>query len=464
MRGAFEPRVWKAPRRQRVLSRRRRNACVLCGALALGCAAISLVLSLGLGVKPISAEVASASVMPELPGALASIQSPEDLQSSPTDSPDVQPASDGLVVLTGRIRRGGTLGSTLAKQGLPAPVVQEIASALRPVFDVRAVQPNDLYALIRDPNGEVLSFEIQRGRKTVYRVERSEDGALEPSATRLAKERRLLHVGGTVEKSLFESMLTLGERPELVQAFADIFAFELDFSTQTRPGDEFRLVFEKFYDQNGFVEYGNILAAQYRNDERDHTAIRFEDEHGERAGYFTPDGKSVRRSFLRAPVNYTRISSGYSLARLHPIFKVRRKHEGIDYAAPAGTPVWSIGDGVVAFQGWQGGFGRLVKIRHANGFISYYGHLSRFSHVLRVGSRVSQKQVIGYVGSSGWATGPHLDFRLQRNGRFVNPLQVKFPHGDPIRLEDRERFESVRDELLAELLQTEPGLVLEAGM
>jgi murein DD-endopeptidase MepM/ murein hydrolase activator NlpD len=259
-------------------------------------------------------------------------------------------------------------------------------------------------------------------------------------------------------------MLALGERAELVQAFADIFAYEVDFSTQTRPGDEFRLVFEKFYDQNGFVEYGNILAAQYRTDERDHTAIRFEDEHGERAGYYTPDGRSVRRSFLRAPVNYTRISSGYSLSRLHPIFKRRRPHEGIDYAAPSGTPVWSVGDGVVVFQGWSGGFGRLLKIRHANGFVSYYGHLSRFANQTRVGTRVKQKQVIGYVGATGWATGPHLDFRLQRNGRFVNPLQTKFPHGEPIGVEDRERFESIRDGLLAELRQTEPGLVLEAGM
>jgi murein DD-endopeptidase MepM/ murein hydrolase activator NlpD len=417
-----------------------------------------------MGLRPLPGEAAQARLVPDLPQPLTSVEAAISLASEAAAAGQTEAPPEGLVVLTGRIQKGGTLGSTLSAEGLPTSVVREIAAALRPVFDVRKVQPDDLYALIRDSEGEVISFEIQRGRKTVYRLERSESGELEPSASRLAQERRLLHVAGVIEKSLFESMLALGERPDLVQAFADIFAFELDFSTQTRPGDEFRLVFEKFYDQKGFVEYGHILAAQYRNADRDYTAIRFEDEHGERAGYYTPEGRSVRRAFLRAPVNYTRISSGYSLARLHPIFKVRRKHEGIDYAAPTGTPVWSVGDGVVAFQGWSGGFGRLVKIRHQGGFVSYYGHLSRFASSLRVGSRVSQKQVIGYVGSTGWATGPHLDFRLARNGRFVNPLTTTFPHGDPIGREDRERFESVRDELLAELRQREPGLVLEAGM
>jgi murein DD-endopeptidase MepM/ murein hydrolase activator NlpD len=373
-------------------------------------------------------------------------------------------SQSSLNVVTGKLGRGGNLGSTLGRHGVPALQVQEITRALRGLLDVRSVQPDDFYALIRDEQGAVLSFELQRGRQKVYRLERAEDGSLQASEEVLPLERRVTQVGGVVDRSLFASVLALGEGAELVQAFSDIFAYEFDFSTQTRPGDEFRIVFEKHYDRNGFVGYGNVLAAQYRTPERELVGLRFEDEHSSGAAYYTPDGKSLRKAFLKAPVNYTRISSGFSYARLHPIFKQRRKHEGIDYAAPTGTPVWSIGDGVVVFQGWSGGFGRLVKVKHANGYVSYYGHLSRFSKGLRVGSRVTQKQVVGYVGMTGWATGPHLDFRLERGGRFVNPLNVSFPHGEPIRTEDRERFQNVRDELLAELRSADPAIVLEAGM
>ena len=172
----------------------------------------------------------------------------------------------------------------------------------------------------------------------------------------------------------------------------------------------------------------------------------------------------MRRTFLRAPVKYSRISSRYSKSRLHPILNVRRPHEGIDYAAPTGTPIWAVAEGEVIFKGWSGGFGRLIKIRHNNGYVSYYGHLSRYAGNLKVGSRVEQQQVVGYVGSTGLATGPHLDYRLKVDGRFVDPLKVRFPHGAPVPNEELDRFAALRDELLAELSNVSPPLVLEAGM
>jgi murein DD-endopeptidase MepM/ murein hydrolase activator NlpD len=159
-----------------------------------------------------------------------------------------------------------------------------------------------------------------------------------------------------------------------------------------------------------------------------------------------------------------RISSGYTNRRLHPVLKVRRPHWGVDYAAPTGTPVWAVARGEVIFAGWQGGFGRLIKIRHQNGYISYYGHLSRYAAGLRAGQHVSQQQVIGYVGSSGLATGPHLDYRLQVNGRFIDPLKLSIPTGEPIPLEERERFEAQRDERLAELSAAQPAIVLDASL
>ena len=163
-------------------------------------------------------------------------------------------------------------------------------------------------------------------------------------------------------------------------------------------------------------------------------------------------------------MRYSRITSRYSTSRLHPILKVRRAHEGIDYAAPIGTPVWAVADGVVVSRGWSGGLGRLIKVRHSNGYTSYYGHLSRYGEGLAVGDRVSQKQVIAYVGSTGLSTGPHLDYRLRHLGRFVNPLTVRFPHGSSITVQDQERFARVRDSLMSELHAAAPSMVLEAGM
>jgi len=378
-------------------------------------------------------------------------------------SPEVpEPAPSTLRVVTGHIPRGGTLGSALQAQGVTHGAVDRISRTLRPLFDFRHAQPGDFYALIQDESQTILSFEYQRGRRIVYRLERNEQG-LRPTRSELPLERRVVRLGGVINRSLFESVLELGEGAELTEAFADVFIWDIDFSSQTRPGDEFRVVVEKFYDRDGFVRYGKVLAAQYRSGERQFTGLYFEDGDGY-GDYYAPDGNSMRRTFLRAPVNYTHISSRYSKSRLHPILKVRRSHEGIDYAAPVGTDVWAVADGEVIFKGREGGLGRLLKVRHNNGYISYYGHLSGYAKGIRAGARVRQKQVIGYVGQSGLATGPHLDYRLKLAGRFVDPLKVSFPAGDPVSVAGKGRFGEVRDLRMVELRDASPPLVLEAAM
>jgi murein DD-endopeptidase MepM/ murein hydrolase activator NlpD len=375
-------------------------------------------------------------------------------------APEPEPA---LHVVTGKIARGSTVGMALSGQGIPGPVIHALSHALRPVFDFRRARAGDFFTLIRGADEEVLSFEYQHGREKVYRLRRAPSGDLVPSDDRVPLELRVVPVAGIIEDSVFAAMTELGEGPDLVHAFADVFVWDVDFSKQVRPGDQFRLLVEKFYDGKGFVRYGRVLAAEYRTSQRVHTALYYEDASGE-GDYFTPDGKSVRRSFLRAPLKFVRISSGYTNRRLHPVLKVRRPHWGVDYAAPTGTPVWAVARGEVIFAGWQGGFGRLIKIRHQNGYISYYGHLSRYAAGLRAGQHVSQQQVIGYVGSSGLATGPHLDYRLQVNGRFIDPLKLSIPTGEPIPLEERERFEAQRDERLAELSAAQPAIVLDASL
>jgi len=258
-----------------------------------------------------------------------------------------------------------------------------------------------------------------------------------------------------VDSSLHEAIVALGEQGQLANDFSEIFAWDLDFSRSVRTGDEFRVLYERLYlddadDGEVYVGPGRILAARFDGAAGDFSAFYFEPEKGH-GGYYRPDGRSVERQFLQAPLRYSRISSSYTSARRHPILKITRPHHGIDYAAPVGTPLWAVADGKIIYRGWAGGFGNLVKIRHSNGYVSYYAHLSRFASGLAVGSAVQQKQVIGYVGSSGLATGPHVCFRVAKDGHFVNPARLQIPLGVPVPRDRQHIFETTRDVLLTEL-------------
>lgn len=408
------------------------------------------------GAAPVAA--AQAPSVPELVTALApGFQGPVQPLLAAEAPPD-----DSIRVLTGHIAQGGTLAEAMAERQVSPATVHEISGAIRPIFDFRLARPGDFFSLILAPDDSILSFEFQRGRSQVYRAWREEgpQGRLVAEASERPLERRRVHLSGAIDHSLFESVLDLGETSDLVQQFAEIFSWDFDFSKQTRPGDRFEMEFEKFSDEKGLVRYGKILAARYRSRGESYTAIYFEDRDGY-GDYYHPDGTSLRGAFLRAPVKYSRISSGYTRSRLHPILKVRRAHLGVDYAAPRGAPVWAVADGTVASRRWNGGLGRTIQIRHSNGFTSYYGHLSRFAAGLRVGDRVRQKQVIGYVGSSGLSTGPHVDFRLRTGAGFVNPRKVHFPKGKPISVQNYPAFEGTRDALLVRFHGYAPDGVLE---
>ncbi len=372
-------------------------------------------------------------------------------------------SDSSLTIVTGRVPRNGTLSGALRGSGVAPEMVETVARSLRSVFDVRGARPGDFYALIRDQSGQILSFEFQRGRAEVYRIERDAAGNLIASRETAALERRVIQLGGVVKRSLFDALTDLGEGPGLVHAFTDIFAWDFDFSTQTRPGDEFRVVFEKFYDKDGFVRYGRVQAAEYRAARRDFVALWFEDENGA-GGYYSPDGNSLRRSFLAAPLKYSRISSRYTMSRLHPILHSTRPHEGVDYAAPVGTPVWAVADGEVVFADWAGGFGKTVRVKHRSGYVSSYAHLSRYARGLRVGQQVAQKQLVGFVGATGLATGPHLDFRLSQNGRYLDPMRLRIDAGEPVPPRARSRFARIKEARLAELREAQPAIVLDAAM
>ena len=266
---------------------------------------------------------------------------------------------------------------------------------------------------------------------------------------------QVVRIAGLVMSSLHDAVVALGERGQLANDFAEIFAWDVDFSRSVQFGDEFAVLYERLYrddEDEGevYVRPGRILAARYKGAVGEYSALYFELEEG-RGGYYRPDGGSVERQFLLAPLRFSRISSRFSSARRHPILKITRPHHGIDYVAPAGSPLWSVADGRVMYRGWAGGFGNLVKIRHNNGYVSYYAHLSRFAKGLAVGQTVQQKQVIGYVGQTGLATGPHVCFRIAKDGRYVDPRRLQTPAGDPVPPELLASFQVTRDVLLSEL-------------
>jgi len=254
---------------------------------------------------------------------------------------------------------------------------------------------------------------------------------------------------GVIDSSLFEAANGVGLADATVLKLAHIFATNIDFMLGLRTGDEFAVEYERLNQYGHYVRDGEVLAARFVNQGREYVAVRYVGPDGV-ARYFTPDGRSIEKEFLRAPLEFRRVSSGFSRARLHPILNTIRAHEGTDYAAPMGTPVYAAGDGRIRFRGQKGGYGNAIEIDHGGGFVTVYGHLSRFAAV-RTGTRVTRGQTIGYVGMTGLATGPHLHYEFHMDGRFVDPQKIKLPDARPIDPALRADFERASAPLLERL-------------
>jgi murein DD-endopeptidase MepM/ murein hydrolase activator NlpD len=385
------------------------------------------------------------------PVEVAALPSPRPERPTGTESLE---APELVVVTKGELRPGQPLGAALQSHGVPASVVHVIDRKMKSVFDFRHSQPGDRYRLSQSADGAILTFRYATGPEKIYRLAREEDGFRVWSETRELHSRHA-RLAGVIESSLYEAVRSLGEQPQLANDFADLFAWDVDFSRGVQPGDDFQVLYERLYriDEDGHEDYvrpGRILAARYRNEAGQFSAVWFEDPDGG-GRYYRDDGTSLERAFLVAPMQYTRISSRFTSARRHPILKITRPHYGIDYAAPEGTPIWAVADGTVIYRGWGGSFGNLIKIRHNNGYVSYYSHLQGFEKGLKVGQRVKQKQIIGRVGQTGLATGPHVCFRVARNGRYVDPMSIRSPAGKSVSDELWLDFQIVRDALIGEL-------------
>ena len=369
------------------------------------------------------------------------------------------PLEEKYVSRQGALKSGEGLDQALQRLKISADTRSELIRALACALDMRRLQPGDQYSLTLDKTGELKSGLYEVSPLEIYTLARTGDNL---AATRMAipLEQRTVRITGRIDSSVFAAFTELGEEPKLIHAFADIFASKIDFNTEPRPGDRFEVVVDKYYKNGAFVGYGKILVARYQLQNTVYEGFFYTSDSVR--GYFDSKGEELGTWFLRSPIPFGRVTSGFTHRRKHPILGITRPHLGVDLAAPRGTPVMAVSDGRIQFRGRNGGFGNQVVIGHANGYRTHYGHLSRFKKGITVGSRVKQKDIIGYVGSTGLSTGPHLDYRIQHNGVFRNPFSLKFKPRSILKNEELARFTQVRDRLARNLDSPKEDRVIQA--
>lgn len=358
--------------------------------------------------------------------AIATPVSSETKGESPVylDSQDLK-LSSAHTIISGELKKGESFDLAMKRLNISDAVRRDIIKGFATKLDFKLLHPGDRFTLLFDENNIVTHASYESGVLTTHILDRNEQGEYHASRQPVPLECRLERLSGVIDTSLYASFLKLGEEPKLIHAYADIFASKIDFNTETRTGDRFELLVEKYYKDEVFVGYGNILGARYQQQNDEYAGYYFSSEKTS-AGYFDKNGEALGTWFIRSPIPFGRVTSNFNMRRKHPIDGVVRPHLGVDLAAPIGTPVMSTGDGKVEYIGRRGGFGKSIILRHHGGYKTYYGHLSRYKKGLQAGSTVHQKDIIGYVGSTGISTGPHLDYRIQYNGVFKNPFGIKF--------------------------------------
>jgi murein DD-endopeptidase MepM/ murein hydrolase activator NlpD len=384
--------------------------------------------------------------------------------------PDIDLAPDSQMT-PGHLRPGQNLGSLLGGLDVGGGQVEAMLASLPGVFDPRRMREGQAWRLLRAGDGAVRLFEYEIDGRSVLRVQpqSGSGGRFMAEVVPYDVHTTAVDVEGHIDDatpSLFAAMSAAGEQPDLSLALADIFSGEVDFNSDLQTGDSFRLLADKAVRDGRFIGYGPVTAAALINDGRRLLAFRFQPAGG-KPGYYDAEGRSLTRFFLRSPLKFDpQVSSGFSRGRMHPILHIRRAHLGVDYRARAGAPVVAVANGTVVFAAWTRGGGRTVRIRHASGYESGYLHLSAFGPGIHSGVRVSQGQLVGRVGSTGLATGPHLHFELRKGGVHVNPQteRKKLPPGEPIRADQLQAFDAVRDAAVGALGLdlTPPNLPLQA--
>lgn len=366
-------------------------------------------------------------------------------RDEPAPVPEIMP----LKSINNTIKKGETLFSIFTKYRLRTEELFEMKSAAANIHPLRELQPGNPYRFILDKQNNINSFTYEIDDNTIIKIERMDD-CFQAHKCNIPYETRVLTIGGSIEDNLISAVGTDRENYLLALEVADILTWDIDFNTDLRTGDTFRIIAEGLYLNGEFKKYGRILSVEFINNKTPYNAYLFENDG--KMDYYNAEGQSLRKAFLKAPLSFRRISSSFSKNRRHPILKIYRPHQGIDYAAATGTPVSAVADGTVRFAGYKGNYGKLIIISHRNGYQTYYGHLSRIKSKVRKGKKVRQDDLIGYVGTTGMATGPHLHYEMRMDKTPINPLSVKSIAGKPVpsaQIVEFKKFTHTMDKIFA---------------
>ncbi|MEW8028682.1 MAG: peptidoglycan DD-metalloendopeptidase family protein [Candidatus Thiodiazotropha sp.] len=362
--------------------------------------------------------------------------------------------------LTYEIKNGDSLASIFKKHDLSANLLHRIVHSSDTAKKLTDIRPGEILYVELDDEQKFLGLRLEQSKIDSLQITAVEDG-FEAAELSREVEVRTNHVSGTIENSFYIAAKEAGLSEKLIMQMAGIFGWDIDFALEIRSGDRFTVIFEEDYLDGEKLRDGPILAAEFVNRGRSYQALLYTDDTG-RSDYYSPDGRSMRKAFLRAPVDFRRISSRFARERYHPVLGKKRPHRGVDYAAKTGTPVKAAGDGKIIHRGKKGGYGKTVIIKHGQTYTTLYGHLSRYNKRAKKGSKVKQGQTIGYVGSTGLATGPHLHYEFRVNGVHRNPLTVKLPAAKPIAKKYRADFQLKIQPLLSQLELINRTLVANA--
>jgi murein DD-endopeptidase MepM/ murein hydrolase activator NlpD len=378
----------------------------------------------------------------------------------PVDAALVRPAlpNAALSVVEGQIRNG-TLYEALTAVDIPPAEILSLSRSFKPVFDFRSSRPKDYYEVCVDDQRLIRKFVYKTSPLDEYEAVKDDQGGYRVHKREISLDRQVVSRVFTIETSLYQAVADSGETQQIAGLVADIFAWDIDFYLYPRKGDRIAVVYERCYKDGAFVKYGDVLAARYVGAQKTFSAIFFND--GQYDGYYDETGQPLKKMFLRIPVKFGKMTSRYSIRRFHPVSKRYKAHTGIDYGAPTGTPIFATANGKVTFSGRKGGYGKLIIVKHPNGYQTYYGHCSRL--LKKPGQLVEQGQVIARVGSTGVSTGPHVHYEVRVNGKPLNPNKVKKSRGKPLKPELLAKFKQTADQrllLVDSLLEEKASLVM----
>lgn len=366
-----------------------------------------------------------------------------------------------LKVVEGSFNKGDTPSSVLARLGVRQEEIFGLVKALGNNVDLRGIKEGQKIKVMLREDGRAVGMEYPLNKVSYISIT-GENGLFTSEKKEIPAKLEVVKFGCMIKYSLYESIQRCGEDASLVAQISEILSWDVDFFQDVRRGDILRVIVEKYSVNGDFLQYGKVLGVEYNGKFGNFIAVYFNGT-GDNKGYYNDKGFSVEKPFLKSPMRYSKVTSDFSKKRFHPILHTWKSHQGVDYSVAKGTPVWAVGEGEVVYKGYKGANGNLVVISHANGFKTHYAHLSKFASGLKIGSKVSQKEVIGYVGSTGRATGPHLHFAVSYKGKFIHPKKLKSVSSSSLPQSEMEAFKKTLNEIKALLKSVPVRGIIGAG-